>query len=177
MMTQLAKFMVHHHHAFGDEGLSRAPRDKGSSAGPHWSESDQGRERNSKGLNHYLEAAENILAVVNACRGEHVRFVNAFLASTIWLAAAVQLVYMAFGQEESKKDLVESKFDILRIHCQQYTKFWNTPLALLQNLDSMKAHLGLTPPYLSANGESTMQDQTKCRDGIELRMGQICRYR
>lgn len=140
LMTQLAKFMIYHKCTFGEDEISfRA--DKAGHGNFSSPDTQKAKAPDSKGLTRSLKAADDILAIINSCANSHIQYVNPFLASTVWMACAVQLVYKAFGPSEFNKDLIESRFDILYIHSQQYHKFWNTPITLLQHLDVLKKHL------------------------------------
>lgn len=167
LMTQLTKFMIYNQYAFGKDVSPK------SVCGANFDEtSDQGWETNCKGhlpdkqgLGRYLEAAENILAITNSCSDNHISCVKPFLASTIWLATAAQLVYKKFGPTDYNQDLIESKFDILFMQCQRYTKFWDTPGALLQNLKSLRTHLAMPPEEMldSSQHFSVVHEHQKAR--------------
>ncbi|GME29195.1 uncharacterized protein LTHEOB_9938 [Neofusicoccum parvum] len=94
-----------------------------------------------QGHRRFIEASDNVFAIVKNSAEDHVRHVNPFLASTVWFAAAVQLAHRFGAAPGSNTDLVESKFELLRMNCQQYAKFWATPDALLENLSALEAHL------------------------------------
>jgi hypothetical protein len=148
VMEQLAKFMIYHQQAF--VGICQGPNQQETfSILPVESDSltEKARLRQSaKGpdnnaLNSYLQAADNILTIINSSAENHVQHVNPLLASTIWLAAAVQVVYKVFGPPEVNRELAESKFDVLRLHHRTYVEFWNTPQVLQENLESLEAQL------------------------------------
>lgn len=128
IMTQLTKFMIHHHSAFGEDKSTLY-------------DSTPKKHLDEGGFSRYLEAADEIMMAVSHSAENHIRFVNPFLASTIWLATAVQLVHKSMISEFAKKDLVDSKFEVLRQNCEQYSHFWNTPVALLENLETLDQYL------------------------------------
>ncbi|TVY34244.1 hypothetical protein LOCC1_G007632 [Lachnellula occidentalis] len=147
LMTQLTRFMIYNQYAFGKDGsptsICVGSYDQRGSQNPE--STRQGQLPDMNGLAHYLEAADNILTITNSCSDNHIRFIKPFLASTIWVAAAAQLVYKKFGPIDSNQELLESKFDILFMQCQAYTKLWDTPEVMLHNLKSLRDHLEITP--------------------------------
>jgi hypothetical protein len=152
-MTQLSKFMIYHYHVFG--GFPRASRpcettyqqngSECSASTPGQSQPDNSHDNaniiNSTELDQYFEAADNILTIVNRSCDEHVRYVNPFLASTIWLAAAVQLIYKLFGPPGTNGNLIKSKFDVISLNYKQFVGYWHMSTALQQNLDSLEMQL------------------------------------
>lgn len=147
LMTQLTRFMIYNQYAFGKDGspTSICVANYDQRGSQNLESTRPGQLPDMNGLAHYLEAADNILAITNSCSDNHIRFIKPFLASTIWVAAAAQLVYKKFGPINSNQELLESKFDILFMQCQAYTKLWDTPEALLHNLKSLRDHLEITP--------------------------------
>ena len=79
--------------------------------------------------------------IVSRISDDHVRHVNPFLADIIWFAAAVQLSYKVFAPVGTNEDLVESKFEVLRMNFNEYVRNWNTPSVLQQNLDALEEKL------------------------------------
>jgi hypothetical protein len=82
----------------------------------------------------YFEAADNILSIVTRSCDDHVRFINPFLSSTIWLAAAVQIFRQQFNQGESHRTLIRSKFEVLHMAYKQSASCWKIYTAMEQNL-------------------------------------------
>ncbi|KAF2179306.1 hypothetical protein K469DRAFT_641512 [Zopfia rhizophila CBS 207.26] len=140
MITQLAAFMIYHHYAFGEILNGTIFAEEPRNPGFGWAVPDQAIPPNCKGLQSCLQAADNILAIINRSSEDHVKYVNPFHASTVWLATSLQILRKVFGPDV-QVELTESKCEILRLSCQQYTKFWGTPLALLENLDSLEERL------------------------------------
>jgi len=132
--------MVYQQFVYGKDGLDRDYM-AGVPLHPQWPVNNWGTTPTRQGLSRYLEASNNILAILNSCAEDHCRNVNPFLASTIWLASVVQLVYKRFGGAKCNKELVDSKADILWMQFQQYSKFWGIQNALAQNFESVKWHL------------------------------------
>ncbi|OJJ05928.1 hypothetical protein ASPVEDRAFT_139885 [Aspergillus versicolor CBS 583.65] len=133
---QLAQFMIYHNHAF-DEIVSGAIFASNTArAGTCSSESAH----LPQGLGHCLQAADNICAIISQCPADHVAYVSPYLASTVWLAASLQIL----------RDLLvvvtdcgetHSKYALLRAVFEQYSAFWGTSPALLENLDSLDARI------------------------------------
>jgi len=147
VMTQLATLMIHQYDVFG--GPVRTGWSKHCPNSRPKSRDHEGSWRASRGTNdadiialdQYFEAADNILTIVHRSCDKHIQWINPFLASTIWLAAAVQLVRKEFGPSGTNRDLVKSKFDVLYITYQKCVSFWDIQTALQQNLESLEAQL------------------------------------
>ncbi|CZR69254.1 uncharacterized protein PAC_19154 [Phialocephala subalpina] len=142
VMMQLTKFMMYHHAVFG--GGRREHCQVKSSAENILtppSEPINPSEPDPDGLTRYAEAADDILMIVSRSSSHHVQYVNPFLASTIWLAAAVQLVYKFFGCPGANQDLTESKFEVLRLNYMQFVEHWKTSTTLQGNLEILKKSL------------------------------------
>ncbi|PVH69791.1 hypothetical protein DL98DRAFT_438288 [Cadophora sp. DSE1049] len=143
VMMQLTKFMMYHHAVFGGgrrehcqvkaspaRNMPTPPAEPKTPSGP-----------DPDGLNRYAEAADDILMIVSRSSSHHVYYVNPFLASTIWLAAAVQLVYGFFRPPGVNKDLTESKFEVLRLNYMQFVDHWKTSTTLQDNLEILRKSL------------------------------------
>lgn len=89
-------------------------------------------------LDQYFEG-DNILTIVYHSCDNHIKWINAFLASTIWLAAAVQR--KEFGPAGTNRGLVKSKFDVLYITYERCVSCWDIQTALQQNLESLEEQL------------------------------------
>ncbi|KAL4936487.1 hypothetical protein BDV06DRAFT_227862 [Aspergillus oleicola] len=133
---QLAQFMIYHNHAFDEivSGAIFASNKSGLQSRGRWSDPIP------QGLRHCLQAADNICTIISQCPTHHVEFVSPYLASTVWLAAALQilrdlLVVVADCGE------THSKYALLRAAFEQYSAFWGISPALLENLDSLDARI------------------------------------
>ncbi|EXJ84066.1 hypothetical protein A1O3_04733 [Capronia epimyces CBS 606.96] len=148
VLAQLTRFMICHYYTFNKSDQpstpSKPPVDLDSfeaSRHPGAGLVCTTRRPNADGLKRYVEASDNIVLLLNRCSSTHVRYVNPFLATSIWLAAAVQLVNKKFGPSDSNRELAEGKFNVLRLTYKQFVRFWNTPVGLLQVLDSLEDRL------------------------------------
>jgi hypothetical protein len=92
-------------------------------------------------LNRYMEAAKSIVILVNRSADSHVKYVNPFAGSTIWLAAAVHLVFSVFCPPGTSKSLVNSNFKVLRSNYSQFIDYWKTSSALQMNIDLLESQL------------------------------------
>lgn len=149
VMTQLATLMICQYDVFGgpirtgwarnpsNSRLTQHPRGHGVLRWPFRGNNDA----DTMVLDQYFEAADNILTIVHRSCDNHVKWINAFLASTIWLAAAVQLVRKEFGPSGTNRGLVKSKFDVLYITYEKCVSCWNIQTALHQNLESLEEQL------------------------------------
>ncbi|KAK5189963.1 hypothetical protein LTR47_005962 [Exophiala xenobiotica] len=142
MMSASACFMIYQNYVFADiiEGLIPL-------SSPKAGHQPYGRDATSneksifrEGLRHYLEASNMVLQLLPNCPEDHVRCVNPYYASTIWIAAALQ-VFKKFALRDTVSPLTQRQYSLLRRSYLQFSQFWGTPVALLQNLDSLEARL------------------------------------
>jgi hypothetical protein len=90
---------------------------------------------------HYVDAGDRIVSVVRNSAQIHVRYVNPFLANTIWFTAAAQVVCRLFGPPSVDRRLAASNFDVLRWTLNLYVSFWGVCSALKQKLDDLEFRL------------------------------------
>ncbi|RTE75812.1 hypothetical protein BHE90_009742 [Fusarium euwallaceae] len=138
VMTQLARLMIYRYDVFGSQTQLSPSRLPGAQ-GTHGVAAFQDQE--AAALGQYFEAADNILTIVNRSCENHVQYINPFLSSTIWLAAAVQLVRKQFGGPSTKTSLIKTRFDLLYLTYKQCIAFWDTKTAMQQNLESLEVQL------------------------------------
>ncbi|KAL5591184.1 hypothetical protein FOVSG1_010073 [Fusarium oxysporum f. sp. vasinfectum] len=142
LMTQLARFQIFHHYAFGEIVSGTLFTENPPDPPFGWTSAPSPSPRNIcnfEGLRNCLEAADNIFFILKNVPEWHVKWVSPFLASTIWLAASLQILRKVYTL--GKEDEIETKFSLLRLTCQRYSQFWGTPLTLVQNVDSLERHL------------------------------------
>lgn len=60
----------------------------------------------------------------------------------MWLAAAIQLVRKEFGAQDTDRDLIGSKFEVMCLVYEQFVTQWNMSTALQENLGWLEAQLG-----------------------------------
>lgn len=154
VMTQLTRFKIYHHEFF-----NAASREASMILDQRQSNNQRGIEHvshslhpkadsfsavstpNSSAWKRYLDAADSILTIVSNSSIDHIKHVNPFLACTIWIAAAVQLVHRVFGPPGTNRRLLESNFDRLRSNYTQYVTYWQTPTILLEKLNILGPRL------------------------------------
>ncbi|KAK4182350.1 putative fungal-specific transcription factor [Podospora australis] len=113
LMTQLCRFMIYHHKI-----CARAPWLNKSP-----SEDAGGPQANSEWSN-YMNASDEIVTVVRNSSRDHYRFVNPFLANTLWFAAAAQCACKVFGPSSFNKRLTSSNIDLLKLTIDRFISFW-----------------------------------------------------
>jgi hypothetical protein len=144
VMVQLAKLMIHRYDVFRCLGSLVRPHHGRGNAEVEKSNSTlrQGAsEADNLALAQYFEAADNILSIVTRSCDDHIRFINPFLSSTIWLAAAVQVFRQEFDQGETQRAFMRSKFEVLYMVYTQCVSWWKTHTAMEQNLEFLATQL------------------------------------
>ncbi|KAI1621307.1 fungal-specific transcription factor domain-containing protein [Exophiala viscosa] len=96
-----------------------------------------------KGLQQFIEAADELLRIVSCSSEDHVRYVNPFLASIIWYGAVVHLGWKILAPPSTNLDWVESKFAVMHMILGKFAEFWDLPRALQENLASVEEKLSL----------------------------------
>jgi len=145
LMIQLTHLIIDHFEAFrpssGDFCLSEPGGTSDSSSSSHQQRQSNLltlSEQQRQALNRFVLAADKAFTMVSRCSDDHISNVNPFLASSVWIAAAVQLVQKYFRPSSVNLDLVDSKFEFLRMNYKQYVAFWDTPSVLEERLDSLE---------------------------------------
>ncbi|KAL5354737.1 hypothetical protein ACLOAV_000826 [Pseudogymnoascus australis] len=168
MMTQLTKFMIHHYTVF-ESPASRDHPNEDKLQNPEDTQKLPMLDRQA--LKRCMEAAESIVILINRSADSHIKHVNPFVASTVWLAAAIQLVFGAFCPFGTSKSLVHSNFKVLRLNYSQFIDHWKTSMALQMNLDLLDAqlrHLGEPKTAERPQQSSSMRDLAESRN--------VCQY-
>lgn len=140
VMTQLAQLMIYRHyllyHPVCTGRDDQAGKPQGSSS-LHFTRHIS----DDPSVQQYFEAADNIVTIVNRSFEEHVKYINPFLLSTIWLACAVQLVRRFLGSRGVNQGLIKSRFDVLYLTYKRCASFWDAKTSLQENLESIEAQL------------------------------------
>ncbi|KAF4464555.1 fungal specific transcription factor [Fusarium albosuccineum] len=138
VMTQLARLMIYRYDVFGSQTQY-------SPSKTSWTQANRAfaafQDQEAPALGQYFEAADNILTIVNRSCENHIQYINPYLSSTIWLAAAVQLVRKQLGGPSTKTALIKTRFDLLYLTYKQCVSFWDTKTAMQQNLESLEVQL------------------------------------
>lgn len=129
LMTQLCRFMIYHHKI-----CAHAPwLSKGAST-------DSTAQVNSEWSN-YMNASDEIVTVVRNSSRDHYKYVNPFLANTLWFAAAAQCACRVFGPPTYNKRLTGSRLDLLKLTIDQFISFWDGMDNLKNKLARIEARL------------------------------------
>jgi hypothetical protein len=142
VMTQLSRFMLHHLRVFNS--TYRQLGVANSSSSQHSEDATPSNTLDSldrAAWNVYLAAASEIVNIVRNSSPKHVRYVNPFLSSTIWLAAAAQIVSRKIGPHLVNRRVAESNFDLLQMNLDAYVSFWGVSSSLQQKLKVLAAKL------------------------------------
>lgn len=100
----------------------------------------------AQALEAYSEASTAIVLMVRRSFEEHYKYVNPFLANTIWLAGAVQLLYRELApMSRIEKDLTNSNFDLLSMTYNKFVSHWNMSPTLQKNLERVEFELENLP--------------------------------
>lgn len=146
VMTQLCRFMIYHHKICAHAPW--LPRSRGSSDTPAQTTSE---------WSNYMNASDEICTVVRNSARDHYKYVNPFLANTLWFAAAAQCACRVFGPPTYNKRLTGSRLDLLKLTIDQYIHFWNGMDNLKNKLARIEARLknmmDPTPPTGSTRGK------------------------
>lgn len=153
VMTQLTRFKIYHHEFFSaasrEANLAMDQRQSKQMNGgrptqslhPQADSFSAVSTPNSSAWKRYLDAADSILTIVSNSSIDHIKYVNPFLACTIWIAAAVELCHRVFGPPGTNRRLMQSNFDRLRSNYTQYVTYWQTPCSLLEKLNTLGPRL------------------------------------
>ncbi|OAG36115.1 hypothetical protein AYO21_09742 [Fonsecaea monophora] len=168
MMSASASFMIYQNYVFADiiEGLSPLSSSHAGYEGSGKDSTCNERSLLGKGFRNYLETSDMVLRLLSNCPEDHVRYANPYYASTTWIAAALQ-VFKRFTLRDHDSTVTQRQYDLLRRSYLQFNQFWDTPSALLQNLDSLEARLDCRHRELDlqhSSARTTRIDDQQCHD-------------
>lgn len=138
IMKQLSRFMIYHHRVFRNVGRDA---DHASQNGNAWMRDSTAKGPNQETWSRYLDAADDIVAIIRNSSSDHIQYVNPYLASTIWLAAAAQVASHTFGPTVTNPKAVESNLDLLRLTFNRFVSFWNLSDTLQERLSTLESRL------------------------------------
>ncbi len=150
LMTQLSRFMINHYQVF--DSASRRLAEASSSNPSALTPADQAA------WNHYLDAASEITTLIRNCPPHHIQYTNPFLANTIWLAAAAQVVSKSFGSVLIDSRTAESNLDVLRSSLNAFVSFWGVSDALKHKLGSLEQKLRAAEQATDSEHRQSAQD-------------------
>ncbi|EXJ82887.1 hypothetical protein A1O3_06703 [Capronia epimyces CBS 606.96] len=144
--TQLTRMMINHQDAYRgaqqDLRLNENDHTDGSATAEGGSVSlHLGPTR--QGMQQYIEAADELLHIVSRSSEHHVRYVNPFLASTLWYGAVVHLGWKVLAPPHTNLDFIESKFAVMHMILTEFANFWDLPSTLQENLSGVEGKLSL----------------------------------
>ncbi|KAH8812365.1 fungal-specific transcription factor domain-containing protein [Xylogone sp. PMI_703] len=137
IMLQLARFMIYHHQVFSSTSrlLAQLSISPSGAIKPELPAADHAA------WNHYLSAATEIVNLVRNCSPVHVKYVNPFLANTIWLAAAAQVVSKVLAPIPVDRRTAESNLDVLQANLNAYIAFCGGAVSQKQKLSTLEMRL------------------------------------
>ncbi|TGO51915.1 hypothetical protein BELL_1697g00010 [Botrytis elliptica] len=149
LMAGLTKLMIHKYQVFQpDSQGTREPHnfqryeDLRGKCFPHPSMKSILQSRLlDPSVQHYFAASDSVLRIINSSSDMRHCYVNPFLSSTVWLAAAVQLVRLEMASEPSEKELVASNYEILNMVHNQFVLRWNMSITPRDNLVTLANRL------------------------------------
>ncbi|KAH6721690.1 fungal-specific transcription factor domain-containing protein [Leptodontidium sp. 2 PMI_412] len=148
VMTQLSRFMINHYQVFDSTA-----RKLGEKVSP--TNSAVLTSLDQVAWNHYLNAASEIVSLIRNCPPSHVQYVNPFLASTIWLAAAAQVASKSFGSALVDSRVADSNLDVLQTNLNGSVSFWGVSDTLKINLGILESPVSNRPEEVSVQGSHT----------------------
>lgn len=141
LMIQLTRFMIYHYPVSSFQFSRSAQFVENSSVRPSNNRSSTSSNPNQGAWNHFLDAANEIIAIIRTSSKEHVHYVNPLLANTVYLAAAAQVVYRIINPSAVNCRKVDSNIDLLRLTFNSYVSFWNVASALQDKLNTLETRL------------------------------------
>lgn len=152
MMSASARFMIYQNYVFADiiEGVILFSSFDADSE--LWEQGPVSKKDPTTltGLQNYLKASDMVLQLLANCPEDHVQYVNPYYASTTWIAAALQ-IFKKIALRDPISTVTQRQYAVLRQSYRRFSQFWNTPLALLQNLDSLETRLEARQKELEAS--------------------------
>jgi hypothetical protein len=154
LMTQLTRFMIHHHKICGQAPWLRKDATEDNA--------DQDASPATAAWFNYMNAAEEITTVVRNSSREHYKYVNPYLVNTIWFAAAAQCACKVYGPPSFDRRLASSNLDLLGLVIGQFISFWGSVESLLGSLAKMEAGL----KSLMARESDSAREQGQTQDDL-----------
>lgn len=112
-------------------------------------------------VQHYFAASDSVLRFISNSSDTRHCYVNPFLSSTVWFAAAVQLVRLEMTSEPSEKELVASNYDILHMVHNQFVLRWNMSATPRENLFMLANRLRNAVAYSAINPISSRDEHSQ----------------
>ena len=144
LMLQLSRLMIYRYDLFGQHAHQSPQHIGADQLYPHDTVGEGPSafdDLENLSVQQYFEAADNILTIVSRCSEHHIRHINPFMSSTIWLATAIQLVRKFYGPRAATPGLIQSRFYVLHMTYTRCAKFWGSRTAMSQNLEMLEGQL------------------------------------
>ncbi|KAG0646317.1 hypothetical protein D0Z07_8157 [Hyphodiscus hymeniophilus] len=142
VMMNLCRFMLYHLIVFNSTyrnlGVASTPSSENLASAASL---DRFSSLDNAAWNVYLTAASEIVTIIRNSSPKHVRYVNPFFSSTIWLAAAAQIISRKVGPDYVNPRVAESNLDVLQTNLAAYVSFWRVPGTLQQKLNVLNARM------------------------------------
>ncbi|KAE8387117.1 fungal-specific transcription factor domain-containing protein [Aspergillus alliaceus] len=135
VMTQLARLMIYRYDVFKGQirvaiASSNSRQDNNDETAP------EGEHPTTK---EYFDAADEVLAVVHRSSDDHVRYINPFLSSAIWLASAVNLMRSQLCPPGGTlRSVLRSRYEVLHLTYKKCVVFWEMNTAVQQSLETLE---------------------------------------
>lgn len=142
MLSASVTFMVCQNYVFADivDGILPLAFTKPGMASHEQSTLSHQYLNHRNGLEKFLKMGDMVLRLLVNCPANHVKYTSHYYASTVWIAAALQIFRRIFICDEHALT-TQRNYTTLRETLLHYVQFWGTPLTLLQNLDSLETRL------------------------------------
>jgi hypothetical protein len=138
IMSQLCRFIIYHYRVFNSTSRHLSATNPSSSPSSTPAQLDP---KDQAAWNQYLAAANEIITLIRNSSPSHVQYVNPFLSSTIWLAAASQVAARSFGGLLIDKRVAKSNLDLLQMNLSGYVNFWGVSSTLQHNFENLESQL------------------------------------
>ncbi|KAL2784707.1 hypothetical protein BJX66DRAFT_348133 [Aspergillus keveii] len=135
VMTQLARLMIYRYDVFKGRFRVSLPtrHDRDDNTTSHAKEDEHPRAKE------YFDAADDILSIINRSSDDHVRYINPFLSSTIWLASAVNLMRSQLCRPAGAlRSVLRSRYEVLHLTYKKCVSFWEMNTAVQQSLETLE---------------------------------------
>ncbi len=161
IMIQLSRFMINHYQVFDSTSRQLGLLNNTSQINQPLPSVNQ------SAWNHYLAAASEIVTLVRSCSPRHVNYVNPFLSSTIWLAAAAQIVSKHIGQPLIDRRVADSNLDLLQMNLNAFVSTWGVSTALQQKLITLETRLDSFGEHAINTGQRDSRGDGQASESVQ----------
>ena len=86
-------------------------------------------------------ASDAILNIFLACHETHYQYIHPYIAQSAWSSATVQLLRREMTENEFEKQVIRSKYEILKAISGRFVHYWEMSEVPKQNLDELDLRL------------------------------------